>query len=540
MNSVRRGPPAGGPLLIIRRSFKTPPGKKIRGSALAAAAIAIATLIAGCSSPEPSQQATLTRISQQGNSPFAGCVTTDQPVGSFANESGEVEPAMAVDPNDPNRIAIAWQQDRWFDGASRGIVVAVTSDGGGTWKASHETKLSLCSGGTRANGGGHPRVTDPWLSFSPDGTLHLTALSVALDARASSGADPEAVLATRSSDGLTWSDPVALVRDEDPAVYNDKPSVTADPHDAEVAYAVWHRLSDTAPFSLQGDTRFARTSDGGVTWGPPRTILGPIEEGQSFGNEIVVLPQESPFPGRLVNLFTLISWGNDSKTEEMSIGAISSNDGGRTWSKPAVISTLETAPVTDPWSGQELKTGRLLPRVAVDPISGTVYVAWSDSSFGAGGYNDVALSISTDGGDSWSDPVRVNRTPANEAEPNRQTFTPEITATTDRGVAVAYYDLRNNESDGRPGARLDTDLFLVRCLETSPAESDGCAGEWSETRVTEGSFDLRAAPDSGGPFLGDYIGLASAGHDVIVAFPQAGDPDDPSSIYAALLGDRSN
>src|ERR1044071_2169720 len=42
----------------------------------------------------------------------------------------EVEPHLAVDPRDPNHLVGAWQQDRWSNGSSRGVLTAASFDGG--------------------------------------------------------------------------------------------------------------------------------------------------------------------------------------------------------------------------------------------------------------------------------------------------------------------------------------------------------------------------------------------------------------------------
>jgi hypothetical protein len=66
-----------------------------------------------------------------GESPFDGC-TADQPgsqSGNFTRDS-EVEPWIGVNPTDPLNMVATWQQDRWTNGGSRGLVVGVTHDGG--------------------------------------------------------------------------------------------------------------------------------------------------------------------------------------------------------------------------------------------------------------------------------------------------------------------------------------------------------------------------------------------------------------------------
>jgi hypothetical protein len=78
---------------------------------------------------------------------------------------------VAVNPLDASNLVGSWQQDRFSNGASRGLVTGLSLDGGATW-SSRQLPWSLCSGGE------YQRATDPWVTFSPDGTVHQVALGV--------------------------------------------------------------------------------------------------------------------------------------------------------------------------------------------------------------------------------------------------------------------------------------------------------------------------------------------------------------------------
>ena len=60
-------------------------------------------------------------------SPFAGCSTRE----AFTN--AEVEPALAADPRNRNRLIAVYQQDRYHGRGARGIVAAASTDGGLSW-----------------------------------------------------------------------------------------------------------------------------------------------------------------------------------------------------------------------------------------------------------------------------------------------------------------------------------------------------------------------------------------------------------------------
>jgi hypothetical protein len=112
-----------------------------------------------------------------GPSPFANCSIAGQTGTNFLNS--EVEPWVEVNPTNPNNVIAVWQQDRWSNGGARGLVTAVTHDGGATWSTTF-AHFSTCSGGTAANGGNYERASDPWVSFAPNGDAYQISLSVNL------------------------------------------------------------------------------------------------------------------------------------------------------------------------------------------------------------------------------------------------------------------------------------------------------------------------------------------------------------------------
>ncbi len=112
------------------------------------------------------------------------------------------------------------------------------------------------------------------MSIAPDGTAHQISLSF----NQTENLD-NAVLASKSTNGgQGWSDPITLKRDTNPAVFNDKESITADQNDADYVYAVWDRLVfpnertkgksylNTAAF--RGPTWFSRSTNGGTAGKP--------------------------------------------------------------------------------------------------------------------------------------------------------------------------------------------------------------------------------------------------------------------------------
>lgn len=441
------------------------------------------------------------QIRVSGSSPFtAGCDGVPATGVSYLN--AEVEPSLAANPRNLRNLVGAWQQDRWSDGGARGIVTATSFDGGQTWTP-RAMPFSRCGGGNAGNGGDFTRASDPWLSFSPDGTVHLMAL--VFSGQTFQPGSSSAMVTSRSLDGgLTWSATRVLISDG-VNFFNDKNAMTADPTDSRFVYAVWDRLVAN---DGGGPTYFARTTDGGASWVAARPIYDPGVGNQTIGNVIAVQPD-----GTLINLFTQIdalAGGGFTST----LRVIRSLDKGATWSAPITIAQMLSVGTRDPDTAAPVRDGSILGQIAAG-ADGTLAVVWQDARFGDSTHDGIALSVSGDGGLSWSPPLPVN------ADLSVPAFTPTVNVRADGTIAVSYYDLRNNTS----ALSLPADYWLAR-------SRSGAA--WSESHIA-GPFDLVSAPNAGGFFLGDYQALVATG-ELLIPFFVATNSDDFSNrtdVFAA-------
>lgn len=429
-----------------------------------------------------------------GPSPYADCR-----VPLFKGErhyvNAEVEPWVAVDPSSSQHLVGVWQQDRFSFGGASGLASGYSLDGGQTWT---ETTLPLdaCVQG----GLPYDRASDPWVSIGPDGIVY--AVSISFDVH---GPDNVVAATTSSDGGATWSPPAivhANLGTEGREWFDDKESVTADPTRPGVAYVVWDRTNEGAdeggvahdvgrPARIAGPASgisapvwFSMTTDGGQTWSAARAIFDMGPGHQTIGSQIVA----DPTSGTLYDVF---DYFHDGLYYE---SVIRSTDGGARWSDPVQISRDRSRGVKDPNTGKRLRTGFGLPDAAVDPRSGTLYVTWQDARFSHGRRDEIALTRSVDGGQTWSPPARVS------TKTGLPAFTPSVEVSSDGTVGVTYYDLRNLKNQT---STLPTDSWLVRLQEDGRTRID-------ETHLA-GPFDHLIAPFAGGFFLGDYEGLATAG-----------------------------
>ncbi len=452
-----------------------------------------------------------------GPSPYASC-TIGGTSSSTNSVNAEVEPYVAVNPTNHSNIIGVWQQDRWNDGGAHGLVAGFSTDGGLTWS---ETPLpfSAC-----ANGLGYERASDPWVSIGPDGTAYTVSISF------NASNNNNAVAAAVSRDGgKTWTNLSVIIADNAPNLqfFNDKESVTADPTKDGVAYVVWDRLelpngnpdANLHTQAFRGPAFFAKTTDGGLTWSSPKVIVNTPSRQQTIGNQIVVAPN-----GTLYDFFNLIiSPNNRHLGFNSNVAFVKSTDGGNTWTKPQIISKLGTVFVSDPNTGQAIRTGDIIPESAIDPATGQLYVVWQDARFTKGQFDEVAFSTSTDGGATWSSPIQVNtNTPA-----NRPGFTPSIHVNSDGTVGVTYYDFRNLAAGNT--TTLPTDYWFT-------SSTDHGASFGNEAHIA-GPFDMLTAPNAGGFFVGDYEGLDTSGTSFQPFFVQAnsGDTTNRTDVFTATV-----
>lgn len=440
--------------------------------------------------PQPAIAAGPLQYLASGPSPLAvGC--EGGATSGTAYIGAEVEPHLAVDPSDPRRLAAIWQQDRWSNGSARALVAAWSNDGGRAW-----TRVALpfsrCGGGTALNGGDYERATDPWLAWSPDGTVH--AMSLSTNGGVFTTGSRNAMLASRSTDGgRTWSSPVPLIIDGASA-FNDKNAMTADPSDGRYVYAVWDRLIAATD---RGPAMFTRTTDGGLTWEAARTLFDPGSGNQTIGNLIAVSQA-----GTLLNLFTQIDRPAGG-LERARIAVMRSTDRGATWSAPVYIADLLAVGASDPDTGTAIRDGSIIPTIAAGR-DGRVYVAWQDARFSGGARDAIAIARSDDDGRTWGAPVRVS------GDPRVPAFTPVVQVAPDGSVGVLYHDLRNNTAL----PTLPTDVWLAR--------SDDGGATWRDLHI-DGPFDLAQAPYANGLFLGDYAGLVIAEDRFLPLFTRVND-----------------
>lgn len=319
-------------------------------------------------------------------------ISSDPFNNSSSQHATEVEPDTFVF---GSTFVSAFQTGRIFDGGATDIGFAISTDGGDTW-----THGFLPGMTTFYKGGKYTAVSDPSVAYDAAHGKWLIS-SIAITNGTGVG-----VLASSSSDGFTWNNPVNVHQTNG---FDDKDWITCDSFAKSPYYGHCYVEWDAAAAGDQ--VEMSTSTDGGQTWNSPFNVPNAF----GLGGQPVVQPN-----GTVVVPF-----------ESGDIEAFTSTDGGKTWSQPVSISSI-----SDHGVHGELRTSPL-PSAEVD-AGGTVYVVWQDCRFRAGcSSNDIVLSTSSDG-KTWSS---VSRVPTDPVTSTVDHFIPGIAAdaATAGHLALTFY-----------------------------------------------------------------------------------------------------
>jgi hypothetical protein len=142
------------------------------------------------------------------------------------------------------------------------------------------------------------------------------------------------------------------------------------------------------------------------------------------------------------------------------------------------------------------------------PYHGTIYINWSDQKNGSDD-TDVWLVKSSDGGDTWSEPVRINDDPPGK----QQFFTWMAVDQTNGYLYFVFYDRRNYDNTS-------TDVYMARSMD---------GGEtFTNFLISEEPF----VPNSG-IFFGDYTNVTA--HNDVIRPIWARCHNNQMSIWTAII-----
>ncbi|MGE5373697.1 MAG: sialidase family protein [Bacteroidota bacterium] len=467
------------------------------------------------------------------------------------------ETAIAVDPNNPNRVVAAandyvtrtWACDingtpcsALGDGYSG---TYFSNNGGQTWccNSSDPNHLgTLIPGVTRLAGGQYEAGGDPALAFDSQGNVYYAGLGF------NRTSAPNTVAVNKGSfDGsgnLTWGAPTFINQTTSPSTLNDKEWIAADWHVSspykDRVYVSWTRFLFNANNGAytQSPIFFAYSTDGGATFSKPQNISGKVLYDQG----------SRPIVGYDGTVYVIFEGASRLSTLD-STWIVKSTDGGVTFSKPVEISKVQDviSLANTSFRNDSFPAGDIAP-------NGDLYVAWttllkdSDGSLCPSQTNNgchavTVYSKSTDGAATWSGPVPIlpstdSSTQTAEGYPVTQPDGSQLNAPAPRRVDTQWPGVAVSPSGvvymSSYGADVISPWQTCKSGPPAPVGRITCdtlgnyihnarldyyvtrIGSGTENKVSTHPINTRNG--FGGGFIGDYTGLAVGSDNVYHAF----------------------
>ena len=380
-------------------------------------------------------------------------VNVDEAGMNIINDAAN-EPSMAVDPTNPDRIVIGWRQFDNINSNFRQAGQAYSDDGGTTWTAPEVIDPGVFR-------------SDPVLDFDKEGTFYYNSLTTV---------NGDYVCDVFSSTAYNdWDDGIYAYGGDKQWMVVDR---TDGPSQGNI-YAQWKSYLSACP---PGD--FTRSLDGGISFDPCSPVTGSPQRGT-----LSVGPDGTVYTFGQVNNGFLMARSVNAKdpavTPTWTVSAVDLNGSIGLYQGPNPSGMLAQAWVATDHSNTE--------------THGNVYAVCSVFPDNPSDPLDVMFASSTDGGQTWNAPVRIN----DDLPGNWQWFGTIAVAPNGR-IDVAWLDTRND-----PGGY---DSALYYSFSEDGGES------WSPNEQLSETFD----PHLGWPNqqkIGDYMHMISTDEGAHLTWP---------------------
>jgi len=331
--------------------------------------------------------------------------------------------------------------------------------------------------------------------IATDGAGTWVAVWASTDDLGGSVGSDQDILAARSTDGgASWSAPAALGGAADGQAFDFAPHLATD--GAGLWIAVWASTNDLGgTIGGDPDVLVARSTDGGVSWGPPAAASVGAGEGGADDRPWVA----SDGAGTWVIAWDSTETLGDTLGIDRDLLYVRSTDGGLAWSAPAALNANAGA---DAGLDQRVQV--------VAQGAGAWLAVWASTDTLGGALEndfDILLARSLDGAGSWSPPAALNGDAADDGELDDR---PQLAVAPD-GTVVAVW-VSTDPLDG------DLDLMTARSfdggaawsapapLDPTAADDDGDdaaphlltdgAGEWVAVWESTSTLDATVGADA--------------------------------------------
>lgn len=366
---------------------------------------------------------------------------------------GPCEPSICISPTDSKKAVAGAILDRFY----------WTSDGGKSWSAGKlQSKYGVFG--------------DPVIGADKEGNFFYMHLSDSLHKGWQDERLLDRIVIQKSTDGgRSWENGshVGLAHPKD----QDKPWLAIDPKTDRIA-VTWTEFDHYSSRKPEDRSRilFSMSEDHGQTWSKPLKINE--LDGDCLDDDQTV---EGAVPAFGPNGELYVAWSNDQK-----IWFDRSLDGGKTWlAKDRLVAdqpggwTFEVPGITR-CNGMPVTVCDL----SLGPNRGAVYVNWCDQRNGEDN-TDVFVAKSTDGGETWSKPLKIN----SDRRKRHQFFTWLAIDQTTGWLYAVFYDRREHKDKM-------TDVALA-------VSKDG-GKTWKNMKISSSPFEPQSWV-----FFGDYSNISA-------------------------------
>jgi hypothetical protein len=365
----------------------------------------------------------------------------------IGNQFWPEEPSIMINPSDPGNLVAGANTNVYY----------FSTDGGQTWAQGILTSSYGVWG-------------DPCIITDTNGHFYYFHLS---DTPGATWIDR--IVCQKSADGgLTWNDGSYMGlngtknQDKEWAIVNE-----ANNH----IYVTWTQF-DQYGSSNPGDSSnimFSRSADSGETWSESKRINRVAGDCVDSDNTV-----EGAVPAVGPNGEIYVAWAGQE-----GLMFTRSYDGGETWPDTNIFVT--GFPGGWDYAIPGIYRANGLPITCCDlsggPYHGRIYINWSDQRNGTDD-TDVWLVKSDDGGDTWSNDIRVNNDP-----PGKQQFFTWMAIDQSNGyLYFVFYDRRNQTGNF-------TDVYMA-------VSRDG-GDTFENMLVSESPFNPNSSI-----FFGDYTNIS--------------------------------
>ena len=388
-------------------------------------------------------------------------------------------PSIAINPKNPKNIVAGAELDR----------VYYTLDGGQTWTTSKlESKYGV--------------LGNPVLEADSKGNLYYAHLSNPSGQTKGDGAKLDRIVVQKSLNGAKkWDGGIGV--GHNPPKVQEKPWVAIHPKNGTV-YLTWtqfDKYGSNEP-ECQSNIMFSQ-----LKWGKGRWTK-PVRINQYPGNcldDSKTAAGAIPAVGVDGKVYVAWSWNEKIYFDR-------SMDGGDFWLSNDLV--IIDQPGSWDINIPGVKSSNGFPVVKVDnskgPFRSNVYLLWSDQKNGPND-TDVWLMKSGNGGDNWSQPVRVN-----DDDAGKHQFFPAMSIDPSTGVVyILFYDRRAYDDN-------QTDVYLAY-------STDGGI-TFKNVKISESPF----VPDED-KFLGDHLGLSASNGTIAAVWTRM--DEGKTSIWASVIKD---